>query len=46
MTIQKADDKARKRTEHLRKRRVALVEAMEKDVRQLRKIIHGQGNKK
>jgi hypothetical protein len=46
MTIQKSDDKARKRTEHLRKRRVALVEAMQRDVRQLRKIIHGQGNKK
>jgi hypothetical protein len=46
MTIQKANDKARKRTEHLRKRRLALVEAMQKDVRQLRTIIHGQGNKK
>jgi hypothetical protein len=46
MTTQKADDKARKRAEYLRKRRVALVEAMQKDVRQLRKIIHGQENKK
>ena len=46
MTIQKSDDKARKRMEHLRKRRAALVEAMQKDVLQLRKIIHGQENKK
>jgi hypothetical protein len=46
MTTQKADDKARKRMEYLRKCRVALVEAMQRDVRQLRKIIHGQGNKK
>lgn len=46
MTVQKADDKARKRMEHLRKRRVALAEAMQKNVRQLRKIIHGQENKR
>jgi hypothetical protein len=45
MTTQTNEEKTRKRTEHLQKRRAALVKAMEKDVRQLRKIIHGQGGK-
>ena len=46
MTTQTADEKARKRAANLQKRRAALVEAMQKDVRQLRKIIHGKGRQK
>ena len=45
MTTPTNDEKTRKRTEHLQKRRAALVKAMEKDVRQLRKIIHGRAAK-
>jgi hypothetical protein len=46
MTTQATDEKARKREARLRKRREALIRAMNKDVRQLRKIIHGQDDKK
>ena len=40
------DEKACKRAAHLQKRREALIQAMERDVRQLRKIIQGRGGKK
>lgn len=46
MTTQATGEKARKRAEHLQKRRAALVRAMDKDLRQLRKIIYEQRGKK
>ena len=46
MTTQKTNDKAKKRAEYLRKQRAALIKVMEEDVRQLRKMIHGQKGKK
>ena len=46
MTTQASDEKARKQAAILQKRRVALVEAMRKDVVRLRKIIHGRPGKK
>jgi hypothetical protein len=39
-------DKARRRAERARKRREALLRAMNKDVRVLRKIIRGKTGKK
>jgi len=46
MTTQSSDEKVRKRTAQRQKRRKALMEAMRKDVQQLRKIIRGQTGKK
>jgi hypothetical protein len=46
MTTQSSDEKARKQAALLQKRRQALVEAMRKDIQQLRKIIRGKNDKK
>ncbi len=46
MTMPSSDEKARKRMAQLQKRRQALMEAMRKDVQQLRKIIRGQAGKR
>jgi len=45
MTTQSSDEKARKLAMRLQKRRQALMEAMRRDVQQLRKIIRGKNDK-
>jgi cytochrome c556 len=46
MTTQSSDEKARRQAAQLQKRRQALMEAMRRDVQQLRKIIRGKNDKK
>ncbi len=46
MTTQSSDDKARKLAIRLQKQRQALMEAMRRDVQQLRKIIRGKNDKR
>lgn len=46
MTTQSSDEKARKKAAQLQRRRRALVEAIRRDVQQLRSIIRGKKDKK
>jgi hypothetical protein len=46
MTTQSSEEKARKQAAHLQKGRQALLEAIKRDVQQLRKIIRGKSDKK
>ena len=46
MTTQSSDEKARKIAAKIQKRRQALMEAMNRDVQQLRKIIRRETGKK